>query len=43
MFCLNGKMIAFFDIFITRNKLKLSNYKVYETNLYSDINSIKIY
>ena len=43
IFCANGTLIVFFDIFLSRNILKLSNHKVYQTNFYRTIGDVKIH
>ena len=43
MFCTNGDLLVFFNIDLSRNLLKLSNFKLYKTNFFGNIKDVKIY
>lgn len=43
MFCTNGSLIIFYNIDLSRTRLKLSNHKLYKTNYYYSISEVKIH
>lgn len=43
IFCSNGDLIIFYDIDLTRARLKLSNHKIYQTNYFHTISEVKIH